>query len=394
MRYDALVIGGGLAGCATASYLAEAGLSVALLERGEINRGASGQNAGSLHFQLEHRLIHHADALGDELQHYVALTQVAIDHWRGIETELGSELELVMHGGLMLAETDAEIALLERKAQIELAQGLEVQLLDAAETHARAPYLSEQVRAALYCPHEGHCNPRLLTPAYARRAQGLGADIVTHCAVTDTRRQGDHWRVRGAMAGGGEREWQAEVVVNAAGAWTMDIARMANLHLPVFPVGLLMNVTEKAAPFIHHLIQHVGRRLSMKQVDDGNVLVGGGWSARLPQQGGQWQPGRPQVDMASLRNNLRTALAVAPGIEPLRILRSWTGTTGITPDQLPLIGAVSKAPGYYVAAGGSGFTYGPTYARLLSELITRGEASHSLAPYSPDRFAHMNMFMG
>ncbi|WP_206613488.1 NAD(P)/FAD-dependent oxidoreductase [Parahaliea mediterranea] len=394
MHYDALVIGGGLAGCATACYLAEAGLSVALLERGEINRGASGQNAGSLHFQLEHRLIHHADALADELQHYVALTQVAIDHWRGIEAELESPLELAMHGGLMLAETDEDIGLLERKAAIEQAQGLEVTLLDAAQTQARAPYLSPAVRAALYCPHEGHCNPRLLTPAYARKAKRLGASIVTHCAVTETRRQGNRWRVRGALGSGEVCEWTSDVLVNAAGAWAMDLGRMANLHLPVFPVGLLMNVTERTALFIHHLIQHVGRRLSMKQVDDGNVLIGGGWSARLPQQHGQWLPGRPQVDMAALRANLRTALAVAPGIESLRVLRSWTGTTGITPDQLPLIGAVSRAPGYYVAAGGSGFTYGPTYARLLSELITRGEASHSLAPYSPDRFAHMNMFMG
>ncbi|MFV0275682.1 MAG: NAD(P)/FAD-dependent oxidoreductase [Parahaliea sp.] len=394
MRCDALVIGGGLAGCATACYLAAAGLSVALLERGEINRGASGQNAGSLHFQLEHRLIHHADVLGEELRHYVALTRVAINHWRGIEAELGSDLELAMHGGLMLAESDEDIALLERKAGIELAQGLEVQLLDAAETRALAPYLSNKVRAALYCPHEGHCNPRLLTPAYARRARQLGVEIVTHCQVTGTRREGSLWRVRGKHINGTAHQWQADVLVNAAGAWTMDIGRMANLHLPVFPVGLLMNATEKVAPFIHHLIQHVGRRLSMKQVEDGNVLIGGGWSARLPQQDGQWQAGRPLVDMASLRDNLRTALAVIPGIEPLKVLRSWTGTTGITPDQLPLVGAVSRAPGYYVAAGGSGFTYGPTYARLLSELIVRGSASHSLAPYSPDRFAHMNMFMG
>lgn len=394
MHCDALVIGGGLAGCATACYLAEAGLSVVLLERGEINRGASGQNAGSLHFQLEHRLIHHADTLGDELQHYVALTRVAIDHWRNIETELDSELELAMHGGLMLAETDDEIALLERKAGIERGQGLDVELLDASETRARAPYLSPQVRGALYCPHEGHCNPRLLTPAYARKAMRLGAEIVTHCAVSDTRRQGGQWQVRAEDSRGTRREWRTSVLVNAAGAWTMDIGRMANLHLPVFPIGLLMNATERAAPFIHHLIQHVGRRLSMKQVEDGNVLIGGGWSARLPQQRGQWGAGRPAIDMAALRNNLRTALAVAPGIEPLKILRSWTGTTGITPDQLPLIGAVSRAPGYFVAAGGSGFTYGPTYARLLSELITRGEPSHSLAPYSPDRFAHMNMFMG
>ena len=59
--YDVAVIGGGLVGCATAYYLTTAGTRVALIERGTINRGASGQNAGSLHFQLEYRLIQHQD---------------------------------------------------------------------------------------------------------------------------------------------------------------------------------------------------------------------------------------------------------------------------------------------------------------------------------------------
>lgn len=394
MRHDALVIGGGLAGCATACYLSQAGLRVALLERGEINQGASGQNAGSLHFQLEHRLIHHADALGGELEHYVALTRVAIEHWRGIEAELGRELELVMHGGLMLAESDADLALLERKARIESQQGLDVRLLDGKQARAMAPYLSERVRGALHCPDEGHCNPRLLTPAFARKAATHGAEIVTRCAVTGIQRMHDGWQVEASDERGHPLRFRGNILVNAAGAWAMEIGRLANLHLPVFPVGLLMNVTEKAPPFIHHLIQHVGRKLSMKQVDDGNVLIGGGWSARLPQRAGQWTHGRPSVSIDNLRGNLRTAAGVAPAIESLQVIRSWTGTTGITPDQLPLVGAVSRAPGFYVAAGGSGFTYGPTYARLLSELITRGEPSFPLDPYSPDRFAHMNMFMG
>lgn len=394
MRHDALVIGGGLAGCATACYLSQGGLRVALLERGEINQGASGQNAGSLHFQLEHRLIHHADNLGEELAHYVALTRVAIEHWRGIEAELGCELELAMHGGLMLAETDADLALLERKARIESDQGLDVRLLDGDQARGLAPYLGDRVRGALHCPDEGHCNPRLLTPAFARKAAGHGTEVVTRCTVTGIHRVRHGWQVEASDEHGNSLLFEADILVNAAGAWTMQVGRMANLHLPVFPVGLLMNVTEKAPPIIQHLIQHVGRKLSMKQVDDGNLLIGGGWSARLPQRAGQWTLGRPTVTIDNLRGNLRAAADVAPAIASLQVIRSWTGTTGITPDQLPLVGAVSRAPGFYVAAGGSGFTYGPTYARLLSELITRGEPSFPITPYSPDRFAHMNMFMG
>ena len=411
--YDVAVIGGGLVGCATAHYLALAGARVALLEAGDINRGASGQNAGSLHFQLEHRLIEHSATLTAELEHYVALTQIAIEHWRTIETELGCDLELGMNGGLMVAETPEQVNLLQQKAQIESGQGLDVAMLDQQQVRALAPYLSNTILAALFCPIEGHCNPRLLTPAYANKAVTNGADIYTQSRVSNLRQWNKQWHItftgnRAATkdrtttntatintATTGNTELAADAVLNAAGAWSGQIAAMANLHIPIFPVGLTMNVTEKTAPLIPHLIQHVGRKLSMKQVHDGNILIGGGWSARLQQRAGQWQSDRsPLIKPQSLYQNLDTAANVVPAVKTLHLIRTWTGTTGITPDQLPILGAVNQAPGFYVAAGGSGFTYGPSYAKLMSELILTNKTSFPLAPYSPDRFSHINMFMG
>lgn len=393
--YDALVIGGGLVGCATACYLTRAGLSVALIEKGDINQEASGRNAGSLHFQLEHRLIQHAQHLDSELEHFVALTRLAISSWRQIETELDTELDLAMDGGLMLAETRDQIALLERKARLESDNGLEVELLDGDATRRMAPYLGANVEGALFCPHEGHCNPRLLTPAYARQATDGGAALFPHCDVTKIQRTGHKWHVTSHTSDKETLSLEGDVLVNAAGAWAVNIGRMVNVHLPIFPIAIMMSVTEKVEPIVPHLIQHVGRKLSMKQVGDGNILVGGGWSARLPQKHGNWTAdGDARIDVDTLRANLQTAADVAPMIKQLHLLRTWTGTTGITPDQLPIVGEVSRTPGFYVASGGSAFTYGPTYARLLCEQITRGESSFPLTPYSPDRFSHMNMFMG
>lgn len=395
-RADAVIIGGGLAGCATATYLAQGGASVVLLEQKRLNAGASGQNAGSLHFQLEHRLIQHADALGEQLDFYVALARRAIDDWRRLPQELGEDIELAMHGGLMVAESAEQVAKLEKKAAIEARQGLEVQLLDGDAARRLAPYLGPTIQAALLCPDEGHCNPRLLTGAYARAALAAGAQLHSDTAVTALRRVGGHWRVRARKAGSEQtQEWQAQHVINTAGAWAAAVGRLANIHLPVFPVALTMSVTEKLPPVLHHLIQHIGRKLSMKQVEDGNLLIGGGWSARLAQRGGEWHPDlAASVDLQALRGNLATAAEVVPAVAPLSLLRTWTGTTGITPDQLPIIGEVGAAPGFYVATGGSGFTYGPTYARLLAEKILTGDSSLPLTPYSPDRFGHMNMFMG
>ncbi|HLF30266.1 MAG TPA: FAD-dependent oxidoreductase, partial [Xanthomonadales bacterium] len=113
--YDIAVIGGGLIGCASAYYLAKSGARVVVLERGQINQGASGQNAGSLHFQLEHRLIQDTELRARELEYFVGLAQFVIGLWQGINRELGCDTGLHMNGGLMVAETPDEIALLERK---------------------------------------------------------------------------------------------------------------------------------------------------------------------------------------------------------------------------------------------------------------------------------------
>jgi len=400
--FDITVIGGGLIGCATASYLSQAGARVLLLERGQINQGASGQNAGSLHFQLEHRLIQNLDVQQRELEFYVGLARLSIQDWLRLDASLDCDSQLAMHGGLMVAETTEQAALLERKSAIEQSQGLSVEMLDGNQARQLAPYLSATVVAALHCPDEGHCNPRLLTPAFARKAAAQGTHIRTGTQVNAIARDGADWRVTfntmvGEASGHGSTSQQVrcKMILNAAGAGAAEVAALANLHLPLFPVGLTMNATEKVAPVVRHLIQHVGRKLSLKQTDDGNLLIGGGWSARLRQSKGKWMAQRsPQLLWDSVVANLRTAADVVPLVKDLNLIRTWTGTTCITADQLPVLGEVAKTPGFFVAAGGSGFTYGPTYARLMSELMLTGQSSYSLEPFSPARFGGLNAFMG
>lgn len=400
--FDIAVIGGGLIGCATACYLAQSGASVVLLESGQINQGASGQNAGSLHFQLEHRLIQNLDLQLRELEFYVGLAKLSIQDWLNIDNILGCDTQMVIHGGLMVAETAEQAELLERKSAIERSQGLSVEMLDGAEARRLAPYLAGSVVAALHCPDEGHCNPRLLTPAFARKATEHGAHILTGTQVNAIERSGTGWTVRLHTNAHGQPhsavappDIRCQIILNAAGARAAEVAALANLHLPLFPVGLTMNVTEKAGPVISHLVQHVGRKLSLKQNEDGNLLIGGGWSSRLRQKQGVWQSQRSaELLLDSVVENLRTAADVVPLVKDLRLIRSWTGITCITADQLPVLGEVSKAPGFFVAAGGSGFTYGPTYARLMSELMLKGQSSYPLEPFSPARFAGLNAFMG
>jgi glycine/D-amino acid oxidase-like deaminating enzyme len=394
-RVDVLVIGGGLVGCATAFHLAGHGADVLLLEKDELNGKASGQNAGSLHFQLEHRLVEQSDALAEHFAVIIPLNSVAMEEWAGLEATLAAPLEVVMQGGLMVAETKDEVDKLEKKYRLERQAGLPITLIDGDAARRLAPALSGRVIAAAFCAREGHANPRLVTLAFAAAARRRGARLRTGTRLTAAeRRPGGGFSVRLQGPDGRQETLVADKILNAGGAWAGQIGVLSDLHLPVFALGLTMNVTNRTAPLLGHLIQHIGRKLSMKQVADGNLLIGGGWPSRLvqPAAGAQgFDLGRrAELISSSVRRNLQIACEIVPQVRSLALLRSWTGIVTATPDELPLLGEIRACPGYYVATGGAGFTLGPTLGRLMSELILTGRTSQSIAPYSPDRFAHLN----
>lgn len=391
--YDVTVIGGGLVGCAASYFLARAGARVLLVERGDINREASGRNAGSLHFQLEYRLLRYGDEQAAQFAQVIPLSLVAMEEWKRLESELEADLEVEMAGGFILAETPADVAVLEKRQALQARWGLPSRLLSRDEVRRRAPYLADSVIAAGFCADEGHANPRLVAPAFARRAAEAGATLHTGARVTALARCGGEWQM--AIAGADStQEASSKVVLNAANAWCGEIAAMAHLHLPIYAVPLLMNVLERTGPLIPHLVQHTSERLTVKQVSAGNVLIGGGWPGRFERENATFDLRRnARPVLQNVLSNLDVAGRLIPALRDRHLIRTWTGITGVTADQMPLLGEVPEAPGFFVAAGGAAFTHGPTYARLVSELILEGRASQDIALYSPSRFSHVNNFM-
>lgn len=389
-RADVAIIGGGLVGCAAAWQLARKGASVVLIEAGDINAGASGQNAGSLHFQIERRFLENGDDLAEQGAQIVALSRHAVTDWATIEGDLAADLHVAMDGGLMVAETAEQVALLERKAARESHEGLAVRTLDGEQARTIAPYLSPGILAANFSADEGHADPRAVTPALADAARREGASVRTTTRVRTIARDAGRFRIEGEGLA-----LSADQLLVAAGAWSAEICALVNIHMPLYPVALLMNATERTAPMVPHLVQHVGRRLSLKQTHAGNLLIGGGWPSRLAQtpNGGFDLSARAQMIPESLTGNLLAARDVVPGVTRLNLIRSWTGVTAISSDQLPIVGPVPRVPGLWVAAGGSAFTLGLTFARMLADAMTGGDADE-LALLSPARFEHLNGFMG
>src|SRR5690606_4415398 len=182
-HFDAIVIGGGLLGCATAWMIARDGARVLLVERDQINQHASGRNAGSLHFQLEYRMIERGLEAARKAAEAMPLHLEAARLWSELPGPCGERIEAKQTGGLMIAEDARQVALLEQKTEIERAWGLDVEMLDRTEIDRIAPYLSTRVIAAAHCPVEGKADARTAAPALARAALRAGTDIRTRTEV-------------------------------------------------------------------------------------------------------------------------------------------------------------------------------------------------------------------
>ncbi len=377
---DVLVVGGGLAGASLAYYLAREGVEVVLVERGELNREASGTNAGSFHFQIAiHQLTGaETDNVRERLQTEVRLHAEAAEVWKGLERELDGRLGIHFTGGLMVAETEDQLRLLHEKRAIEEEAGLDIEIFEGDELRSVAPYLARDLTGASFCPQEGHADPALAAPLFALRAVQAGAAIRTHAEVTgiDADSDGGAHRFTVMTAAGRIR---AHRVVNAAGAWANELAALTRFQLPLRSEGLHLNVTEPREHVLVPMVQHIGRRLTLKQTANNTFIIGGGWPARS-----EPRPRRYSTEWESMAGNVAVAVRVMPLLADVRIVRTWSGVMAFTDDLAPIVGESLRLPGYHTLIATTGFTLSPLMARLLAETMATGR--NTIPPaYAVDR---------
>ncbi|MDX6476491.1 MAG: hypothetical protein QOH95_2002 [Gaiellaceae bacterium] len=377
---DVLVVGGGLAGASLAYYLAREGVEVVLVERGELNREASGTNAGSFHFQIAiHQLTGaQTENVRERLQTEVRLHAEAAEVWKGLERELDGPLGIHFTGGLMVAETEDQLRLLHEKRVIEEEAGLDIEILEGEELRRFAPYLADDLTGASFCPQEGHADPALAAPLFALRAAGAGAAIRTQAEVTGVRVEPDGGASRFTVTTAAGRI-RANRVVNAAGAWANDVAALTGLRLPLRSEGLHLNVTEAREHVLVPMVQHIGRRLTLKQTDNNTFIIGGGWPARP-----ETPPQRYSTRWESMAGNVAVAMRVVPLLADVRIVRTWSGVMAFTDDLAPIVGESRQLPGYHTLMATTGFTLSPLMARLLAETMATGRSTIPPA-YAVDR---------
>jgi glycine/D-amino acid oxidase-like deaminating enzyme len=377
MMADVIVIGGGLAGCATAYYLAADGVDVTLIERFDLNTLASGSNAGSLHAQIPHDpFTRYGEGWAANYAPTVSLLARSIEMWRTLSDELGADLEVKLRGGLLVARTSTDMRAIERKARYEREQGLEIRLFDRADIQREASYVSDEMIGGAFCPGEGKANPFAVTPAFARAAQSRGARIERRTEVLGIERTNAGYEVATNKG-----VFSARRLVNAAGSDAGRIAAMLGIDLgdvQGFPIQV--SATEKVGPLIPHLLYCASDKLTLKQNQAGSLLIGGGWEAEIGPYG------TPIANPESLRRNMAVVLSVVPALHDIRVIRTWAAIVNGTDDWKPILGEIRKSPGFFVNFfPWMGFTAGPIAARIVANLVQSRAAPFDidLAPFLP-----------
>jgi sarcosine oxidase subunit beta len=376
---DALIVGGGITGCATSYYLARAGHSVVLAEEHDLNAAASGRNAGSLHGQLQFA-PYRTRGRQWSLDYLPALRFLSdsLAIWHGLAEELGADLEVSTAGGLLVADTDEDAARVAEKVSLEAAHGFPAELVTGRALRSLAPYLSPAIVAAQYCASEGKANPLQAGPAFARAARQHGATILPATRVLTVSQRAGGFEV--ATAGPAIR--CAKVVI-AAGGHAGDLAAQLGMTLPITDEPVQVHATEPMAPVIPHLVYYAGNLLTLKQARAGTLLIGGGWPASVSAE-----TGYPTISTESMRQNLRVAAQVAPWIGSVRVIRAWAGIGNATPDLRPLIGEIPAVPGAFVGMfPHMGLTAGPLLGQVLAALVEGRDPGRELHSFAPDRFS-------
>ena len=343
--FDCAVIGAGVMGCSTALFLARGGMRVALLERGRICRGASGVNAGTLTMQMTRAAL-------------IPYAMRAWEMWMRTPEWLDDGDVLARAcPGLSVAFTEREVAILEERARIRREAGAPIELVDAARATAVEPGLNPKVLLAAHCPIDGFTSAYLTGRAFRPALLAAGVDVREGCAVESIAPGFVLRTAQGAV--------EARRVVLAGGVWLEPMAAWFGVRLRIKTLINQLVVTERLPPVMRSVLGVASGLLSLKQYENGTVLIGGGWQGI-----GSRETGPVAVQPDNLLGNIRLAVHTIPALRAARVVRSWLGLEAETDDALPAIGMLPGVPDAWVIGSvHSGYTSGPYFGKLLAQAI-------------------------
>ena len=360
---EVAVIGGGITGLSTALHLAEAGVSVTLVDAGGIPSGGSGRSVGLVNAGLWIPPDDILKALGEENgeRANTVLGGAPAEVFSLIERH-SIECQATRTGTLHLAHNAKGEQELARRAGQFQRRGAPVELLEDETCHQQVG--SRRIRRALLDHRAGTLNPTAYTRGLARAAMAAGARLHTHSPATGVERDGDDWRLMTAQGG-----IRASRVVIATNAYTEDLWNQVRHHF--FP-GYFFQVASPPLP------EEVA----------GDILPGrqGAWDTRMVLSSirrdaegrlllgtlGRGE-GRPLSYIRGWAN--RVQRHYFPGLGRVDWEYTWTGRIAFTPEHT--LRLFEPAPGIVAVTGynGRGVTTGTVVGKGFARYLTTGDDS-------------------
>ncbi len=416
---DVVVIGAGIAGTATAYFLAKHGKSVLLCEKGRVAGEQSSRNWGWVRQQGRDWA---------ELPIMMEANRI----WRGLAKETGeADLTFTQSGCLYLIDTEAKQAKYDEWHELALQHQLRTRMLSAAELVAHQSGIPGDWLGGMLTETDGRAEPFLAVPALARAAQRAGASIIEDCAVRTL--DVEAGRVAGVMTEKG-RVRCAQVVL-AGGSWSTYFAANAGLDIPQLmvrstvartapaPEGYANNIsspgltlrrredggyTVATGDLAEHYLSPASfrylskfRKLLKVSARDVRIRLGapkdypGAWGAKRRWSADDVSPFErmrvvnPEPSPIVIQRIKDRLPKRFPELANIEIAEAWAGMIDVTPDAVPLLGEDHRLPGLYLATGlsGHGFGIGPAIGRIMADLLCGRSPGHDLNRFRSERFS-------
>ena len=375
---DVVIIGAGIVGSSIAYHLATQGCrNVLAIERESAQgKGSTGKSMGGVRAQFSTPVS-------------IQMSLYSIPFYATFEERLGMPCDYRAQGYLFCATAEKHMAYLRANYAEQVKLGLKnVRLVTGDEIRGMFPGLrGDDIIGGSFCSTDGFVDPYSAMNGFMATAVEMGATIWKNTRVTGLKPAGENWELettRGKVSAG--------KVVNCAGAWAAEIAKLAGIELPVEPLRRMLVPSEPFDEFPHTapMIIDMSNGFHFRPEARGFLLA---WND--PEE----TPGfKTEFDPGFIEKILTRAADRVPCFAnlPVNPKRAWAGLYEMTPDHHPILGEAPGAPGFFLANGfsGHGVMHAPATGKILSDLMLTGKTDLidasllSLARFAEDRLIH------
>ena len=368
--YDAIIIGGGGHGLATAYYLAKnhGFNSIAVIEKGWLGGGNTGRNTTTIRSNYFY-------------PESAALYEESLKLFEGLSKDLNYNVMFSQRGVLTMVHSKGEMEIAARLVNAMQINGIDSEMLDVEQIRKIVPLydLSPgarfQVLGGVWQGRAGVARHDAVAWGYARAADRLKVDIIQSCEVTDFIIDGG--RCRGVVTSKGRI--RSDRIGLAVAGHSSQMGAKAGFRLPVLSYTLQACVSEPVKPALDTVVLAPATATYVSQSDKGEFVIGGGLD-RVPSY--QQRGNLPQLEVV-----LSGLLEMFPSLGQMKLMRQWGGVVDVTPDSSPIIGE-SPLPGLYLNCGWGtgGFKGIPVGGVMLAHLMATGKHHDLSRPFDLDRF--------